>query len=362
MDLWPSANLGSGGQVSANRFDGSTGMLNLHGPALYDLPWEARYGEVYEKALYDADAALSRRIGHHYIAFEGKYPSSSYQPEGWQSPDGSFAVMKTHWGWYKVDLSGQRLSSQQVNDYLDNPSPPTYLLTVEGGWGSGEIVEGVIRPIRANDPDQGMEFDKWTGDVAYIDDVNATEAMLTMPDKDLTLTASYKAAELFTLSLSIEGTGSVITNPSGGSYVMGTAVALIPMGSGGTSFIRWEGDLAGMQNPAVVIMDSSIQVTAIFSDAATGFGEALTRMPVFHLAGTSGTQELNFRVCLPFPSDVILEIYDMTGCLLASIKQADMPLDSRIIPFKRDAAMVPGLYIARLSYGPRSETLKFILH
>jgi len=62
MDGWTSDLLGSGGQHSANRFDGSTGIISSHGPALYSLtPWQPRFGECYDQAHTAGEATMPRR-------------------------------------------------------------------------------------------------------------------------------------------------------------------------------------------------------------------------------------------------------------------------------------------------------------
>jgi len=116
MDSWPSDVRGSGGQHSSNRFDGSTGIICLHGPALYDLKWQARIGECFEQAYYLPESEQARRFAHHYIGYDTAYRSSE-QPEGWLSPDGKFAVIKTKWGWYKVMLE-ERMTTEQIADFL----------------------------------------------------------------------------------------------------------------------------------------------------------------------------------------------------------------------------------------------------
>lgn len=118
MDSWPSDVRGSGGQHSCNRFDGSTGIICLHGPALYDLKWQPRVGECFEQAYSLNESEQVRRFAHHYIGYDTAYRPSE-QPEGWLSPDGKFTVIKTRWGWYKVRLE-ERMSSDQIKSFLKN--------------------------------------------------------------------------------------------------------------------------------------------------------------------------------------------------------------------------------------------------
>jgi acetyl esterase/lipase len=120
MDDWPSTILGSGGQHSCNRCDGSTGLICTNGPELHRLAWEPRFGECYEQAYFADESLNTRRFAHHYIGYSSIHTSSE-QPEGWISPDGEFAVVKTKWGWYKVELK-QRMPKIAVENYLSNPA------------------------------------------------------------------------------------------------------------------------------------------------------------------------------------------------------------------------------------------------
>jgi len=359
MDLWPSTNLGSGGQVSSNRMDGSTGILSVHGPALYDLPWEPRFGEVYEKAFNDRDAKVSRRIAHHYIGYESDYPSSAYQPEGWNSPDGTFVVIKTLWGWYKVDLFTERMTPEEIHAYLEGPPPVTFELSVQNGKGSGPCVEGSLRIISADKPAYGYVFDQWTGDVETIQDVYGAQTTLTMPGNDISVEAIYKEAPHYELNISVAGSGSVMTNPAGGSFLQGTGVALIPVESGEATFIRWEGDLSGSQNPAFVSMDSSIGVTAVFSDAVTGQDAPELMDNGFYPLGKMAGDIYRFRVELSGTSDLNLEIFHMNGSVVGHGEWKEVP------PGKTDIACkimgrVQGPLIARLSGDEFVKVLKFV--
>ncbi len=70
-----------------------------------------------------------------------------------------------------------------------------YSLTVENGSGSGTdyIYEQVIN-ITASASPEGQEFDRWTGDVAYVANVKDSMTTVTMPASDITVTATYKTA------------------------------------------------------------------------------------------------------------------------------------------------------------------------
>lgn len=192
MSSWPSTTLSSGGQHSTNRAGGTTGIILQHGPGEYNLsPWDARYGECYEHAYYTADATMDRRFAHHYIGYDAGY-STSYQPEGFISPNGEFAIIKTKWGWYKVEL-GTRMSKAEVDAYLNGTT--TYTLTTNVS-GAGSITQsptgtvhtdGTVVSLTAN-PDSGYQFDGWSGDLTG----SSNPASITM-NSNKSVTAVFSA-------------------------------------------------------------------------------------------------------------------------------------------------------------------------
>lgn len=264
MDSWESTVLGSGGQISANRFDGTTGIKCIHGPAKYDLDWEPRFGECFESAYFSDESENPRRFAHHYIGYLETF-SASQQPEGWLSPGGDYAIIKTKWGWYKIELA-ERIPGNEVDQYLGNPAPETHTLTVNSGKGGGECVEGVKKNIVADPPPSNHVFDQWTGDTEHITDIYSNETTLIMPAKDVSVTAVYKEKPKHSLNITIHGHGSVMVNPSGSEFYEGTMVALIATADESYEFLRWEQDLSSSSNPALVTIDADKQITAVFSD------------------------------------------------------------------------------------------------
>ncbi len=66
-----------------------------------------------------------------------------------------------------------------------------YTLRVYFGDGDGDYTEGDTINIEADPAGSGLEFDQWTGDTIYVDDVKSSKTTLTMPASNLTLTATY---------------------------------------------------------------------------------------------------------------------------------------------------------------------------
>jgi hypothetical protein len=113
----------------------------------------------------------------------------------------------------------------------------------------------------------GWVFNCWEGDLAG----NANPDTVTM-NGDKTVTAVFIAeGAQYTLTANQNGQGSVYANPDKAAYCPGETVTLIALPDTGWIFNYWEGGISGSANPATVTMDSDKSVTAVFSQAGTGF-------------------------------------------------------------------------------------------
>jgi ELWxxDGT repeat protein len=120
---------------------------------------------------------------------------------------------------------------------------PKYLLTVDGGSGGGDYMEGAQITVQADVPPANKVFAVWTGDTAYLDDPHFSAATLTMPAKDVTIKAEYCEAVGDLISLTVQnGSG-------GGTYEIDTKVKIIAdEPEEGYVFSHWSGDTAGIAN------------------------------------------------------------------------------------------------------------------
>ncbi|MFW5889760.1 MAG: T9SS type A sorting domain-containing protein [Marinilabiliaceae bacterium] len=103
-------------------------------------------------------------------------------------------------------ISTVRLSNVETDDVL------LYDLEVWYGEGAGLYEEGKNVTLIANDPAEGKEFDKWKGDIEYVDDIYSPETTVTMPAQDILVRAFYKTATGLN-SLSGEKEFSLSPNP-----------------------------------------------------------------------------------------------------------------------------------------------------
>jgi len=81
-----------------------------------------------------------------------------------------------------------------IATYKDQTST-LFSLAVEGGSGDGSYLPGTVVTINAGSAPYGMTFDKWTGQTTTVADINQSETEITMPNSDVSVTASYKNAD-----------------------------------------------------------------------------------------------------------------------------------------------------------------------
>ena len=107
-------------------------------------------------------------------------------------------------------------------------------------------------------PALGYDFIMWSDGVlsASRRDRNVTT--------DINATASFAINE-YTLTMGVEGAGSVTRSPDRSLYDHGTSVALTALADAGHSFTGWSGDVAGSDNPTTLTMDSDKIATATFT-------------------------------------------------------------------------------------------------
>ncbi|MFC1875285.1 hypothetical protein ACFLY3_03980 [Chloroflexota bacterium] len=146
---------------------------------------------------------------------------------------------------------------------------PTYELTInidgEGTViGDGIYPEGYETDIRAS-PDEGWVFDNWTGNTSTIVDVNDPTTTITM-NSNYTITANFSEAEMFTLTIAVNGSGSTIPRAGEHEYQEGEVVKITATPDEGWQFVNWSGDVADPNSASTsVTIDTNKTVTVNFS-------------------------------------------------------------------------------------------------
>ena len=115
---------------------------------------------------------------------------------------------------------------------------PDNQLVVNDGSGDGKYFENDVAVVIADAPVEGQVFDKWTGDIAFLEDAYSSATTLTIPDRNVSISAKYKTAPVedgYYLSVP-NGTGT-------GYYAAGTQVNIsAPETITGGDFSHWEYD------------------------------------------------------------------------------------------------------------------------
>jgi len=129
-------------------------------------------------------------------------------------PEGSFTVMPSFDG-YKftpqtatVVIAGTGTALTGIDFVAKENNDKLWSLTVKNGSGTGEYFTNSTIAISANIPD-GQIFDVWLGDTEYIDDPSKSTTIVTMPDKNITVTAVFKDAPNHSHSVSGTITGDI---------------------------------------------------------------------------------------------------------------------------------------------------------
>jgi len=168
----------------------------------------------------------------------------------------------------------------------ENIPAQTYTLIVNNGTGDGEYEENEEVVITSDAAPSGMRFKEWTGDVAGLVDITLEQAILIMPNIDITVTATFEDIPALTYILVVDnGTGD-------GEYIEGTIVEIVAdEAPTGKLFKEWIGDIEKIvdvtQEQTVIEMPSKdIIVTATYKDNTN---------PVYTLSVVHGSGGGNFE-------------------------------------------------------------------
>jgi len=156
----------------------------------------------------------------------------------------------------------------------------------------------------------GWAFGSWTGNLSG----STNPASITM-NGNKSVTAHFTQNQ-YTLTITIDGSGSVTKNPNKATFTYGEVVTLTAIPSSGWMFGSWTGDLTGSQNPKTITMNGNKAVTAHFSDSAPPQISGVTRVtsdpldtnPVYGWVNVSCTVTDNVVV-----SQVVLRIHNPSG-------------------------------------------------
>jgi len=127
--------------------------------------------------------------------------------------------------------------------------------------GSSPYPAGSVVQLTAT-PAAGWMFSGWSGDLPG----SANPEFLLM-DSNKSVTATFTEIPEppeYSLSVNIIGSGIVTVNGSS-PYIAGSVVVMTAYPSDGWTFAGWSGDVTGMANPELLLMNSNKSVTVTFT-------------------------------------------------------------------------------------------------
>jgi uncharacterized repeat protein (TIGR02543 family) len=117
-------------------------------------------------------------------------------------------------------------------------------------------------------PDEGYQFDGWTGDVENAGKVKTTVKV----DSDKTVIAHF-SEQSFVLTVEIDGSGSVTPSIGSHQYSKNSVVDITALPDDGYRFASWTGDVDDINSASTSItINSNTTIRAIFSEKSVSTG------------------------------------------------------------------------------------------
>src|SRR5690625_4362209 len=141
--------------------------------------------------------------------------------------------------------------------------------------GEGQVSQKVVRSKTTNyphgttveltaEPDHGWYFSHWEGDL----ESEENPETITV-EGETEVTAVFERLD-FPLTINTKGEGSVtqkvIQQPKATDYTFETVIELTATPETGWTFVRWEDDLEGNENPIEITIDEEKEVIAVFEE------------------------------------------------------------------------------------------------
>lgn len=142
--------------------------------------------------------------------------------------------------------------------------PLVYVLTVNGGTGSGMYEEGAQITLTADVP-ADKNFVQWENNVGAISDPHTITTIYTMPGRDAEVTAIFADKPPVVYQLTVTG------GNGSGNYEEGTQITLTADIPADKDFVKWENDAGAISDPYALttiytMPAKDAAVTAVFAD------------------------------------------------------------------------------------------------
>jgi len=116
---------------------------------------------------------------------------------------------------------------------------PRSRLIVNSGSGDGAYVEGERISIIADPAEVGTVFNRWSGDIDFVENVNLRSTVVTMPDHDVLITAIYENIPEWIVSVQIPQSGGSIIPAGDITVYQGESQTFVATPDSGYKFKHW---------------------------------------------------------------------------------------------------------------------------
>ena len=209
----------------------------------------------------DPEGTTVRKVIHPHNTGSGLKESSYGVPNS----DGSLLMFNSSWDDFS---SGAEFDAYMA--MLATPDSSAFSLDITGlgevtsenamqSGMEGYYYQGYPLVLAATDTALGYSFSDWGGDVSSTDN-----PFIVNLDSDKHVVANFGEVPVYTLTTTVKGEGKVSAKANG-NYNEGAEVTITAFPNWGYEFLNWEGDFSGTDNPLTVVMDSSINLTAVFT-------------------------------------------------------------------------------------------------
>jgi|GEM_PF-1035545 len=130
-----------------------------------------------------------------------------------------------------------------------------------------------VKAVRLNaEAESGWFFDRWEGDLSG----SENPAVISVEEeKNITAVFDRDLSNGYTITIEIEGEGTVNREPDRMNFSEGDEVILTAMPASGWTFFEWRGDLSGNENSQTITISDDISATAVFGPFEDPFLEIL---------------------------------------------------------------------------------------
>jgi len=134
-------------------------------------------------------------------------------------------------------------------------------VVVQDPPGVGGVQASGITVTLTAQPDQFWNFSEWTGDAIGTNPI----ATVDMDGNDKAVTSTFAEKAIYTLTVTVDGSGTVALNPAGGTYHDGEIVTMTATPATSWEFTGWTGDITSTTNPYQLTISANTTINAVFT-------------------------------------------------------------------------------------------------